>query len=740
MVRNSTVAPINHQIVSATIKMNKILQIILILASISALALAQYNPEIKWKFTAKEGINSISVGDLDNDGSIEIAVASSIDGMVYVLDSRGEVKWKYSLYCPVSIVYAADLDNDGKSEIMTGSCKYLTVIDSGGNKKWQSLSWSGVRGIYASDIDDDNFKEIIATISTSPYSNGIAVIDETGRKEWFYGMGEIPYSVYASDINNDNKKEIIIGTAEKEGRFFKPGYVYVLNSTGKMLWKFKTGGGINYVSASDIDGDGSEEILVGSYQGFYVLDKNGNEKWNYTTGGYIYDVVVADINKDNSNEIFVGSNDLYVLNKKGNLIWTDKVGTEVYDILIGDIDNDENPEILVGSDRVYIFNQGGALEWKSDAYLSVKGVYAIDLDNDNFKEIIAGALDKSLYVFETANYAKTKLASSYYEKAQNFYTAGDYENASKYAQMAKSLYSGINDNDGISKSGLLISQIEKLSLRIGKDSEDADSFYKKAQDFYFSRQYMNASAYARMARDKYSSVGDSEGISKSNLLIGNVNTGLMADASAYYANATKKSDSGDYDDAISDAKNAREIYAEIRSADDVLKTDMLIAGIYFKVAEERYESKNFIEALKYAQNAKVIYICIESKCDFKNPENISINSIANITYNESPYKEKLMQMDNLIGKITERSTEESNPMDFMKMAVVIVISFILLYLGIKVVGKKNIMKKKNFDAPPETFDHVVSDSGMKIKNFPKKIIKDRSRGAGLPIKTGKISK
>lgn len=701
--------------------MNKILLVILILVSISALASAQSDPTLKWKFTAKEGINSIYVSDLDGDGKIEIIAAASIDGMVYVIDNKGKIKWTYNVICPVSGVYAADLDNDGKQEVMMSSCEYLTITNSNGTKIGQIHSWRGIKDVYASDIDNDNFKEIIATINPSPYSNGISVIDKNGKKKWSYSMEDRPYSVYASDLNNDGNQEIIVGTSEKEGRAFKPGHVYVLNSSGDMLWKFKTTGGVNYVSASDIDNDGSEEILVGSYYRFYVLDKNGNERWNYTMGGYIYSAKTVDLDMDGNNEIVVGSNDLFVLDKNGNLIWKDRVGTEVYDILLEDIDNDGNPEILVGSDRIYIFGQKGNLDWKSDGYLAVKGVYAIDLDNDNFKEIVAGTLDKNLYAFDVVNYAKIKLADSYYEKAQNFYTATDYENASRYAHMAGEIYSEISNSDGISKSKLLVSQIEKLSERVGTDRIDADAFYKSAEDFYFSRQYMNASAYARKAKEKYSSIGDTEGISRSNSLIGNVNTGLTADASEYYKNATNRYNSGDYEGAISDTKKSMEIYAVIRDSDNLLKTSLLIAGIYSKLATKNYDSNNFAEALKYAQESKSIY-----------------SSIVN---DNDSYKEELMQINILTGRISEKNINEFNPADSIKIIVVIGISIIILYLGIRTIrrNKKKHNKifagqrKDNFNQEFLGISSQSNNSDRKSKDLPKKIIKGRYKGAGLRI-------
>lgn len=705
----------------------KILPAILILVSISTLAFAEFNPEVIWKFTAKEGINGIYAGDLDNDGNVEIVAIASIDGMVYVLDSNGSVKWKHNLVCPVSKVYVSDLNNDGKEEVMVVSCEYLTVFDSNGAEMWQTHSWGGIKDLYSADIDNDNLKEIIATISPTPYSNGISVVDRTGKRKWSFRMEEKPYSVYASDLDKDNNKEIIIGATEKEERFFKPGRVYVLDSTGDLLWKFKTDGGVNYVSSSDIDNDGSDEILVGSYQKFTVLDKNGSVKWGYVTAGYTHDTIVADIDEDGSKEIIVGANDLYILDSNGNLKWKDKVGTEVYNIILGDIDKDGNPEILAGSDRIYIFDLKGDLGWKSDEFIAVRGVYTIDLDNDNFKEIIAGTLDKNLYVFETVNYAKMRLGSSYYERAQNFYTSKDYENASRYARMAKGTFSEIGEGDGISKSELLISQIEKLSLRIGKDIGDADKFYKTAQDFYFSGEYLNASAYARMARDRYSSIGDTEGISKSNSLIGNINTGLKADASEYYANATRRFNLGDYNGAISDANKTRAIYREIKSVDDVLNTNLLIAKAYLKLAEKQYESSNFAEAGRSAQKSRFIYLCIESgslNCD--SDSIADIKSVVNETYNESAYKEELMQISSLIGKISEKNTGEFNLTDTIRILGIVALSLILLYLGVRAVKRNARGENRKISADP--------------KNFPKKFIKDRFKGIGLHIKTGKISR
>ena len=73
----------------------------------------------RWRFaTEKPAHAAPSLGDVDGDGDIEVLVASG-DHSLYCLNSRGDLEWRYPtklrLMYPATI---ADVDSDGKTEIL----------------------------------------------------------------------------------------------------------------------------------------------------------------------------------------------------------------------------------------------------------------------------------------------------------------------------------------------------------------------------------------------------------------------------------------------------------------------------------------------------------------------------------------------------------------------------------------------------------------------------------------------
>ena len=180
-------------------------------------------PIIRWIFLANDSIHSSpAIGDIDNDGYIDI-VFGSFDGNLYAINgTNGIKKWNYSTKdAPIfSSPAIGDIDNDGKMEIAFGDLVgKFHCLDSMGNLKWQ--------------IQDGK------RVLPSP-----AIVD----------------------INNDGKFDIIFGN--------HIGYLIAINATGNETWSIDGFDDIHSSPAiGDIDKDGFVEIVFGSMNGnLYAID------------------------------------------------------------------------------------------------------------------------------------------------------------------------------------------------------------------------------------------------------------------------------------------------------------------------------------------------------------------------------------------------------------------------------------------------------------------------------------
>jgi len=172
-------------------------------------------PKILWSFETGSWVaSSPSLGDIDNDGKLEIVVGSD-DNKIYALNGEdGSLLWSYTTGGGVwSSPSLGDIDNDGKLEVVVGSEDYKVYALNGEDG---SLLWSYKTGNW---VD-------------SPPSLG--------------------------DIDNDGKIEVVVGSFDK---------IYALNGeNGSLLWSYSTGDGVwSSPSLGDIDNDGKLEVVVGSH-------------------------------------------------------------------------------------------------------------------------------------------------------------------------------------------------------------------------------------------------------------------------------------------------------------------------------------------------------------------------------------------------------------------------------------------------------------------------------------------
>ena len=264
-----------------------------------------------------EGFRSPVLFDIDNDGFLEIILGQKIypDGHVIIFNHDGTIcpGWPQPMsnMC-IATPTVGDVDNDGEVEICAVSLKSVFLWDKDGVPKsgWPKLNVAGgmsyAQPVFA-DLDDDGDMEILHSYYTSN-TNYVGIyhhdgsvfenwpqvypgpqnyvmpitgdIDADGDLEIFggchgYGILERhhngdtvagwPVDIYnlecspiIFDLDNDGEREIIFG--DNAGTF------YAYNGDGSLVedWPIPAGGNamVNSAAVGDVDGDGDIEIAL----------------------------------------------------------------------------------------------------------------------------------------------------------------------------------------------------------------------------------------------------------------------------------------------------------------------------------------------------------------------------------------------------------------------------------------------------------------------------------------------
>jgi len=277
----------------------------------------------------KGGIN-VSIGDINKDGYSEIITSTREGGIpsVHIYTAEGKnLKLDFNAYDATFRgginIYAQDINGDGKAEIITApmggiapTVRIFGLINGKMIRVYKDFlaydkNFRGGVAVSAGDIDGDGKGEIV----TSPTSKGGPQIRVFGIRNGQFTPITGGIMAYAStfrgginstvgDVNGDGKDEIMTGIVSAGGphvRIFgvKSNKTIGLLSNGFMAYGTSFRGGIS-VAATDVNGDGKDEIITGvggnSSPLIRIFDQTGKQvlkEFNAYSANYKNGITVA---------------------------------------------------------------------------------------------------------------------------------------------------------------------------------------------------------------------------------------------------------------------------------------------------------------------------------------------------------------------------------------------------------------------------------------------------------------
>lgn len=323
-------------------------------------------------------------GDLDNDGDLEIVVASELEAnKVLINNGSGEFTDESSSRLPAQQydsqdLIIADLNNDGNQDLFfvgdQNETNELYINDGRGSFSdlTNRIPFSGTStSVAANDVDGDGTTDIlIGNLGQNVLlmNSGNAFFNNQ-TNERLPQISDGTRDIVFGDITGNNLRDIIIGNEDVNRIWINTGSGFFTDQTTNRIPFINDLEETYDVDIADIDGDGDRDlyfgntgfqneanpqdrILINDGQGFFS-DQTSDRLPTITTN--TFDAEFADIDIDDDLDLIVGDYDggIRILINDGDGFFSDQSNNwipddftpRVMDLEIADFNNDELADI-----------------------------------------------------------------------------------------------------------------------------------------------------------------------------------------------------------------------------------------------------------------------------------------------------------------------------------------------------------------------------------------------------------
>ncbi|MCU0723648.1 MAG: FG-GAP-like repeat-containing protein, partial [Planctomycetes bacterium] len=321
------------------------------------------------RFRAEGTPLSVQPADLDDDGDLELVVATERSVAAFRVRSRPEILEIETGHPHEQPVLPGDFDGDGKLDYLFDRESILEAWDGAERRPmWRGPpgDWRDVIATPA-DVDGDGDQDLVVARG---YKNAVCVLEgRSGAILWERQTGSAAYTpARVADLDADGKPEAVVFTRRGE-------LLCLAAADGREKWSENLGAGIHPPAVADVDGDGRPEVVVdvpGRRPVVLVLDgATGREEARAEFRNRSTTATVAcDVDGDGRADLFHGcfTGLFRRLDGRGRVVWKARHGLSPVHCtpVVRDVDGDGSAEV------VYSTNDGsafcldaatGALKW-----------------------------------------------------------------------------------------------------------------------------------------------------------------------------------------------------------------------------------------------------------------------------------------------------------------------------------------------------------------------------------------
>jgi hypothetical protein len=324
---------------------------------------------------------SVAIGDLNRDGTPDIATANRLTGTVSVLLNKGDgsfrVRRNYATAKTPESVVIGDLNGDGTPDIATANTSAVTVLLNRGDGSFQarhdyraggsprSIAIGDLNGDGKPDLATSNVKRTSPTRTRGTVSVFLGRGDGTFAPRSDYRTAKWPVSLALGDLNGDATTDLV--TASLTGKFS----VLLNRGDGTLGARrdYRAGLRDRSVAIGDLNGDGRLDVATVSQwerrSVFVFLNSGGGrlraergyESWNGAES-----VATGDPNGDRKLDLLVSTDkSVAVLLNRGNGRFQDEVDYPIdrdpygdssgipVSVASGDLNRDGKPDLVTAN-------------------------------------------------------------------------------------------------------------------------------------------------------------------------------------------------------------------------------------------------------------------------------------------------------------------------------------------------------------------------------------------------------